>query len=183
MTATGSGVPTWISTRTTAKSPRHRPFTDARARNGRLHAQAQQIHAIRRRSGGRHAGRINRFTRDRFGRAVTIDHRGGTTFPVVISRNAGNTFMPTAPAVHIAGKAGAWQCHGVWRLQKQTVAVTWVKSLGINTGLNFQASVQTGYDDSASITYTFLYNGNQCGTDGTPGRHPRQLVVRSAAGS
>jgi hypothetical protein len=239
---------------------------------------------------------------------------GSTTFPVVISRNGGNSFMPAVPAVHIAGKRGKWYCHGVWQLQKQLGAhwatvgetyvpgkqakqgftyqkgqssvtgtgfsvsgdvgsfgdygtwgvsatfkepfgtesprhsyfwrtkfyfgeyhcnlgegiyhghlihtdgyfggattstpprvpatpkkycafqkkhsapqsnnsssVTFVKNLAIDTGdgLEFQASVQTGFDTSAQLTYTFLYNGNLCGQVSAPGRHPRQLVVHS----
>jgi len=61
----------------------------------------------------------------------------------------------------------------------KTVAVTWTRSLGIGTGLGFQASVQTGFDTSAQITYTASANRQLCGWKSDPGVRPQQVVVHT----
>ncbi len=62
-----------------------------------------------------------------------------------------------------------------------TAAVTWTKSLGIHAGLGFHASVETGFDTSAQITYTYIHAGSLCGWKDNPGGSPKQLVVRSTS--
>lgn len=60
-----------------------------------------------------------------------------------------------------------------------TAAVTWSGSLGIGTGLRFTASVQTGYDSGAQVTYSFSASRHLCGQKDNPGGAPGQLVVRT----
>jgi hypothetical protein len=62
-----------------------------------------------------------------------------------------------------------------------TAAVTWTKSLGIHAGLGFHASVETGFDTSAQLTYTYVHAGSLCGWKALPGGSPKQLVVRSTS--
>ncbi len=58
-------------------------------------------------------------------------------------------------------------------------AVTWTGSLGIRIGLGFEASVQTGFDSGAQITYHFTATRHLCGWKSLPSGTPRQLVVRT----
>lgn len=61
----------------------------------------------------------------------------------------------------------------------RSAAVTWTRSLGIGTGLGFQASVQTGFDSSAEITCAASANRQVCGQYDDPGGTPRQVVVHT----
>lgn len=47
----------------------------------------------------------------------------------------------------------------------------------MHAGLDFHASVETGFDSSAEVTYTFTRSGSLCGWKGNPGGVPKQLVV------
>jgi hypothetical protein len=57
-------------------------------------------------------------------------------------------------------------------------AVTWTKSLGIGAGLGLQASIETGFDTSAQLNFTFSAFRHLCGWKSLPGGVPQQLVVR-----
>jgi hypothetical protein len=60
-----------------------------------------------------------------------------------------------------------------------STAVTWRRSFGIHAGLGFLASVVTGYNGSAQVTYKLSRERYVCGQYGGPeGPNPRQLVVR-----
>jgi hypothetical protein len=64
---------------------------------------------------------------------------------------------------------------GVAPTSNNSSAVTWTRSLGINAGLNFHASVETGFDSSAVITYQFSRTRLLCGWKDYPGGDPKQL--------
>jgi hypothetical protein len=61
----------------------------------------------------------------------------------------------------------------------RSAAVTWTRSLGFAAGLGFQASVQTGFDTSAEITYAASANRALCGWKSDPGGTPQQVVVHT----
>jgi hypothetical protein len=133
--------------------------TNATRTYGRLHAQAQ-VHAVRHRPGGCDTG----------GHLIHTDgYVGGAS----TSTPPGVPFTPK--------KYCAFQQKGTHPVSKNSSSVTFVKNLGIVTGdgLEFQASIQTGFDSSAQLTYKYLYNGTLCGQKSVPGGHPRQLVVHS----
>jgi hypothetical protein len=69
------------------------------------------------------------------------------------------------------------QMSGSTPTSNNSTAVTWTRSLGVHAGLDFHASVETGYDSSAEITYSFTRTGSLCGWKGNPGGVPKQLVV------
>jgi hypothetical protein len=62
-------------------------------------------------------------------------------------------------------------------VSNNSAAITWRKSFGIHAGFGFDASVVTGYDHDAQITYVLKRARWICGTEGPPGQAPRQLVV------
>jgi hypothetical protein len=100
-----------------------------------------------------------------------VDHvngfAGGATIkdPIVI---------PGTPAKFCV-KQGA----GTTAASHNSAAVTWSGSAGIGTGLRFTASVQTGFDTSAQVTYHFSAIRHLCGQNSDPGGAPRQLVVHT----
>lgn len=84
------------------------------------------------------------------------------------------TSIPNTPAKFcITMRAGSLFQSG------NSPAVTWTGSLGIATGLGFQASIQTGFDRGARITYRFTANRHLCGQKSDPGGAPGQLVVHT----
>jgi hypothetical protein len=85
------------------------------------------------------------------------------------------TSIPSTPAqfcIH--------QVAGSTARSNNSHAVTWSGGLGIGTPLvHFDASVQTGYDTSAQITYHFTASRHLCGWKGDPGGAPQQMVVHT----
>jgi hypothetical protein len=82
------------------------------------------------------------------------------------------TSVPHTPSRFCVG-----QMSGSTPSSNNSTAVTWTRSLGVHAGLDFHASVETGYDSSAEVTYTFTHTGSLCGWKGNPGGVPKQLVV------
>lgn len=62
---------------------------------------------------------------------------------------------------------------------ESTAAVTWTRSLGVGSGFGFWSSVQTGFDRSAKVQYSFSAWRSLCGQDSPPGENPGQLIVRT----
>lgn len=50
-----------------------------------------------------------------------------------------------------------------------SAAVTWSKSLGIGAGLGLTATIETGFDKSAQVTYHFSATRLFCGWKDDPG--------------
>jgi hypothetical protein len=82
------------------------------------------------------------------------------------------TSVPHTPSRFCVG-----QMSGSTPSSNNSAAVTWTRSLGIHAGLDFHASVETGFDSSAEVTYTFTRTGSLCGWKDNPGGVPKQLVV------
>lgn len=77
-----------------------------------------------------------------------------------------------------------WNCANYvsgfkWQ-SNNSAAIIWRKSLGIHAGLSFDASVETGYDSDAQVTYKLYRSRWICGTNGPPGSDPKEMVVRSS---
>lgn len=81
--------------------------------------------------------------------------------------------VPTTPKRYCENYVSGFTFHS-----NNSTAQTWRRSLGIHAGLDFEASVVTGYDGSAQITYKFSRSRDVCGVHSLPGGNPRQMVVR-----
>jgi hypothetical protein len=91
----------------------------------------------------------------------------------------GGAHIEKPPSVpHTPNKWCASYVGGYTYYSTNTAAVTWTKSLGIHAGLDFDASVQTGYDNSAQVIYHLNRERDICGSNGPPGGTPRKIVVR-----
>jgi hypothetical protein len=84
------------------------------------------------------------------------------------------TLIPITPA-----KFCGPQIAGSKAESHNSAAVTWSGSLGIGAGLGFTASIETGFDTSAQITYQFSAPWLFCGWKDDPGGTPKQLVVHT----
>jgi hypothetical protein len=82
--------------------------------------------------------------------------------------------VPSTPSRFCVGQIAGSTSHS-----NNTAAVTWTRSAGIHAGLDFHASVETGYDRSAQINYSYSRSRNLCGWRSLPGEDPKQLVVRA----
>jgi hypothetical protein len=82
------------------------------------------------------------------------------------------TSVPSTPSRFCVGQIAGSSTHS-----DNSAAVTWTRSAGIHAGLDFHASVETGFDSSAEVTYTFTRTGSLCGWKDNPGGVPKQLVV------
>jgi hypothetical protein len=81
--------------------------------------------------------------------------------------------VPPTPSRFCVGQMGGSSPHS-----NNTTAVTWRKSLGLQSELGFDATSETGYDTGARLTYSYLHSGRLCGWADYPGGDPRQLVAR-----
>lgn len=84
------------------------------------------------------------------------------------------TLIPIAPP-----KFCVHQIAGSKAQSNNTAAVTWSKSLGIGAGLGLSATIETGFDSSAQVTYHFSATRLFCGWKDDPGGKPQQLVVHT----
>jgi hypothetical protein len=99
------------------------------------------------------------------------DHVNGYAGGMIIKKP---TSIPSTPARYCDPLLRGGAAH-----IDRSAAVTWTRSLGIGTGFGFQASVQTGFDSSAEITYAASANRELCGQYDDPGGTPRQVVVHT----
>lgn len=85
------------------------------------------------------------------------------------------TFIPSTPSKWCVDVMS-----GVQISSNNSAAVTWTGNVDIGTPVvHFGASIQTGYDHSAQLTYKFSAFRQLCGQKGDPGGAPGQLVVRT----
>jgi hypothetical protein len=82
------------------------------------------------------------------------------------------TSVPSTPSRFCVGQIAGSSTHS-----NNSTAVTWTRSAGVHAGLDFHASVETGFDTSAEINYSFSRHRHLCGWKDSPGGVPKQLVV------
>jgi len=93
---------------------------------------------------------------------------------------AGGATIKTPTAIPVTpGKFCVHQIAGSTAQSNNSSAVTWSKSLGIGAGLGLTATIETGFDTSAQITYHFSATRLFCGWKSGPGGIPQQLVVHT----
>jgi hypothetical protein len=103
-----------------------------------------------------------------------------TYYMDIVNGYAGGAYIKTPTSIpNTPSRFCVRQAPGSTAKSNNSSAVTWSGSLGIGTGLRFSASIETGYDTSAQVTYHFTAWRHLCGQKGDPGGTPGQLVVHT----